>query len=72
MTFRHSYPKRMVELHVFEVSHYSGEPQGLEGQPLRWVAVDALASAGLLEADEPIAAALLEISRSSDGSARPG
>ena len=72
MTFRHSYPKRMVELHVFEVSHYSGEPRGLEAQPLRWVAVDALASAGLLEADEPIAAALLEISRSSDGSARPG
>ncbi|MDQ1304172.1 MAG: 8-oxo-dGTP diphosphatase, partial [Pseudomonadota bacterium] len=41
MTFRHSYPERVVELQVFEVSHYSGEPRGLEGQPLRWVAVDA-------------------------------
>jgi 8-oxo-dGTP diphosphatase len=72
MSFRHDYPERLVELHVFEVSQYSGEPHGLEGQPLRWVAVDELGSVGLLEADEPIAAALLEISRSSDGSARPG
>jgi 8-oxo-dGTP diphosphatase len=60
MTFRHSYPERVVELHVFEVSQYSGRAQGLEGQSLRWVAVDELGTAGLLEADEPIAAALLE------------
>ena len=58
MTYRHSYPERVVELHVFEVGEYSGEPRGLEGQPLRWVAVDELATAGLLEADAPIAAAL--------------
>jgi 8-oxo-dGTP diphosphatase len=58
MTFRHSYPERIVELHAFAVTHYSGEAQGLEGQPLRWVAVDELASAGLLVADQPIAAAL--------------
>jgi 8-oxo-dGTP diphosphatase len=58
MTFRHSYPERVVELHVFEVSHYSGDAQGLEGQPLRWVAVDELGAAGLLDADQPIAAAL--------------
>lgn len=59
MTYRHSYPERVVELHVFEVSEYSGEPQGMEGQPLRWVAVEELATTGLLEADAPIAAALL-------------
>ncbi len=59
MSYRHSYPERVVELHVFEVSDYSGEAQGLEGQPLRWVAVEELATAGLLEADLPIAAALL-------------
>ena len=59
MTYRHSYPERVVELHVFEVSDYTGEPQGLEGQPLRWVAVGELATAGLLEADLPIAVALL-------------
>ena len=69
MTYRHSYPERVVELHVFEVSEYSGEPWGLEGQPLRWVAVDELATAGLLEADLPIAVAL--VSRSSGGNAHP-
>jgi 8-oxo-dGTP diphosphatase len=58
MTYRHSYPERVVELHVFEVSAWSGEARGLEGQPLRWVTVEALAGAGLLEADQPIAAAL--------------
>jgi 8-oxo-dGTP diphosphatase len=60
MTLRHSYPERVVELHVFEVSQYSGRAHGLEGQSLRWVSVDELGTAGLLEADEPIAAALLE------------
>jgi 8-oxo-dGTP diphosphatase len=58
MSFRHDYPERVVELHVFEVSRYAGEPHGLEGQALRWVSVDELGSAGLLEADQPIAAVL--------------
>ena len=38
MTYRHEYPERIVELHVFLVERYSGEPRGVEGQPLRWVA----------------------------------
>jgi 8-oxo-dGTP diphosphatase len=58
MSFRHDYPERVVELRVFEVSQYSGEPHGLEGQALRWVSVDELDSVGLLEADQPIAAVL--------------
>ena len=58
MTYRHAYPERVVELHVFLVERYAGEPRGLEGQPLRWVSVAELGSAGLLEADWPIAAAL--------------
>ena len=60
MTYRHEYPERSVELHVFLVERYTGEPWGVEGQPLRWVSVAELASAGLLEADLPIAAALLD------------
>ena len=59
MTYRHAYPERIVELHVFLVERYAGEPRGVEGQPLRWVDVTELALAGLLEADLPIAAALL-------------
>jgi 8-oxo-dGTP diphosphatase len=58
MTYRHEYPERIVELHVFLVERYAGEPRGVEGQPLRWVSVAELPAADLLEADQPIAAAL--------------
>jgi 8-oxo-dGTP diphosphatase len=58
MTYRHAYAERTVELHVFLVPRYAGVPRGVEGQPLRWVSVAELSSAGLLEADRPIAEAL--------------
>jgi 8-oxo-dGTP diphosphatase len=58
LTYRHDYPGRQVELHVFVVDRYAGEPRGLEGQPLRWVTVAELATCGLLAADLPIARAL--------------
>lgn len=54
----HDYPDRRVMLHVFRVTGWSGEPAGLEGQPLRWVAVRELADAGILPADQPVIAAL--------------
>ncbi|MCE7903955.1 MAG: 8-oxo-dGTP diphosphatase MutT [Gammaproteobacteria bacterium PRO9] len=58
MHYQHAYPERLVELHVFVVDRYSGEPRGMEGQPLRWVHVDDLADADLLPADLPIATAM--------------
>jgi 8-oxo-dGTP diphosphatase len=58
MAYRHEYPGRVVELHVFLVERYSGEPRGVEGQPLRWVSVAELPATDLLPADLPIAAAL--------------
>jgi len=58
-TYQYAYPDRRVELHVFRVHEYAGEPRGLEGQPLRWVAAAELAAANLLEADKPVVAALL-------------
>ena len=54
----HDYPDRRIVLHVFRVTSWSGEPAGLEGQPLRWVAVDELAAAGILPADQPVIDAL--------------
>ncbi|MEQ1801154.1 MAG: 8-oxo-dGTP diphosphatase MutT [Gammaproteobacteria bacterium] len=63
MAFRHEYPERSVELHVFLVERYAGEPRGVEGQPLRWVPVAEFPSANLLEADLPIAAALASLER---------
>jgi 8-oxo-dGTP diphosphatase len=55
----HDYADRRVRLDVWTVHAYTGEPHSREGQPLRWVAVDDLIDAGLLDADRPIVAALL-------------
>jgi mutator protein MutT len=55
---RHAYPSREVLLDMWVVTRYSGEPQGLDGQALRWCTQDELAKADLLPADRPIVAAL--------------
>ena len=56
----HSYPEKRVRLDVWFVARYAGKPEGLEGQPLKWVAVDELLDVGLLPADAPIVRALRE------------
>jgi 8-oxo-dGTP diphosphatase len=58
LSYTHDYPEQIVHLHVLRVTSYQGEPAGLEGQPLRWVAADQLMNAGLLEADQLIVDAL--------------
>jgi mutator protein MutT len=55
---RHAYPSREVLLDIWVVKRFSGEPQGLDGQALRWRSQDELATAELLPADRPIVAAL--------------
>jgi 8-oxo-dGTP diphosphatase len=55
---RHDYADRAVELEVFVVDESRGEPSGLEGQALKWVAVTGLAQEHLLPADGPIVEAL--------------
>jgi mutator protein MutT len=55
---RHVYPYGAVLLDVWVVRRYSGSPQSLDGQPLRWLRRCDLASADLLPADRPIAAML--------------
>jgi len=37
MTVRHEYERKIVSLHVFECAHLKGDPQGIEGQEIRWV-----------------------------------
>lgn len=39
---RHDYPDKSVLLDVWQTQQYSGEPQGMEGQPLRWLAAHEL------------------------------
>jgi mutator protein MutT len=55
---RHAYPSREVLLDIWVVKGYRGEPQGLDGQALRWCTQEELAAAELLPADKPIVAAL--------------
>ena len=52
--FSHEYPDRKVCIGLWLVSAWEGEPQGLDGQALRWVAVTQLPGCDLLEADRPM------------------
>jgi 8-oxo-dGTP diphosphatase len=56
---RHSYPDRDIDLDVWLVTAYCGEPAGQEHQSLRWCALKELRQAGLLPADQPVIEALL-------------
>lgn len=56
---QHDYPDRRVLLELWLVPAFIGTPQSLDGQALRWVQLSALESAGLLPADQPLVAALL-------------
>jgi mutator protein MutT len=58
LRLRHTYPYGEVLLDVWVVRRYRGEPQGLDGQALRWCPRGELPSADLLPADRPILAAL--------------
>jgi len=57
-TLEHDYPQRRVRLHLFAVERYTGEPVALDGQALKWVALGALATEDILEADRPFIEAL--------------
>jgi 8-oxo-dGTP diphosphatase len=58
MRLEHRYPDRHVELSLWIVERYAGEPQSLVGQLLRWVAPQLLGQEDLLEADRPFVEAL--------------
>ena len=58
MRLTHPYPDRDVELSLWVIERYGGEPAALEGQALKWVAPGELCGADLLEADRPFIEAL--------------
>ncbi len=58
LTTSHDYPDRTVQLVLWRVARFTGEPRGLEGQRLKWVTLEGLADECLLEADRPLIAAL--------------
>lgn len=51
---RHDYPDKQVLLDVREVLAFTGEPHGAEGQPLAWVAPEALPNYRFPAANRPI------------------
>lgn len=54
---QHDYPDKQVLLDVWEVSSFTGQPHGAEGQPLAWVTQRELADYEFPAANEPIVAA---------------
>jgi 8-oxo-dGTP diphosphatase len=58
MRLEHRYPDRHVELSLWIVERFSGEPRPLDAQLLKWVAPPLLGREDLLEADRPFVEAL--------------
>jgi 8-oxo-dGTP diphosphatase len=58
LQLRHDYTDRVIELDVFVVDDYCGEPRNREAQALKWVAASELGMQALLPADRPIIDAL--------------
>jgi 8-oxo-dGTP diphosphatase len=58
LQLRHDYSDRLIELDVFVVEDYSGEPRSREAQALKWVGLSELGMQALLPADRPIIDAL--------------
>ena len=58
MRLKHSYDDRDVELSLWIVEGFRGEPQGLDGQRLKWVRPEQLVEEDILEADLPFVKAL--------------
>ncbi|MEJ1436300.1 MAG: Nudix family hydrolase [Candidatus Sedimenticola sp. (ex Thyasira tokunagai)] len=54
----HQYGDRAVVLDVHRVTHFDGQPLGMEGQPLVWVKPEDISDYPLPAADRPIVTAL--------------
>ena len=60
MRLAHSYEDRNVELSMWIVEGFAGEPRGLDGQRFKWVHPERLVDEDILEADHPFVEALCE------------
>jgi 8-oxo-dGTP diphosphatase len=67
MRLTHAYAERDVELSLWIVERFSGEPRSLDAQALKWVAPARLAAEDILEADEPFIEALRDLSCGAGG-----
>ena len=54
LTINHDYPDKHVQLVVFRVLTFTGQPLGREGQPVRWITLDELGTLDFPKANSPI------------------
>lgn len=54
LEIEHHYADKSVRLEVWAVTAFSGTPRGMQGQPLAWIAVDALDPANFPAANRAI------------------
>lgn len=66
----HEYPEKQVRLHFWDVLAFEGEPQGVEGQRLQWVALPDLGSLVFPEANQPIVDELMAEAQSAGSGER--
>jgi 8-oxo-dGTP diphosphatase len=59
IAYEHHFADRVVFLDLWWISEYSGVPKSLDSQALKWVRLQELNEAGLLEADRPMIPALI-------------
>lgn len=57
------YPEKTVSLKFFLVTEFKGEPQGLEGQAIRWVSVQDLANYQFPEANQSVVEQLMGLTQ---------
>jgi 8-oxo-dGTP diphosphatase len=58
ITIVHAYAHRTIKLEVWEVAHWRGTPQGLEGQPIAWKTPAELSTLEFPAANIPILSAV--------------
>lgn len=68
MRLTHAYEERDVELSLWIVERFAGEPRSLDAQALKWVAPVQLSEEDILEADQPFIAALVDLRRRPESS----
>ena len=59
LVLEHDYGDKQVRLDVHRVTHWSGQPRGLEGQPLAWQRPEQLRDWAFPAANRPILERLL-------------
>ena len=65
MSLHHAYEDYAVELSMWIVERYDGEPRSLDGQRLKWVVPAQLPGEDMLAADRPFIEALQQIRQDS-------